>query len=653
MNVARIWNDPAERRKWITATSGVLIALALVAGRVVGWSEAGPALMTAAALLAGGDIATRAWAAVRVRHLGIEVLVTIAAVGALIIGEVWEAAAVTFLFALGGYLEARTRAGTRRAIEALLDVAPATAVVLRSGDVVTVPADEVRAGEVVLIKPGAQVPVDGEVVQGHGAIDESAITGESVPAEKGPGSAVFAGTFNQGSLLRVRATGVGEDTTLARIIRRVEEAQEAKAPAQRFIERFARVYTPAILGLSGVAYLISGDPRLALTLLVIGCPGALVISIPVSIVAGIGRAAREGILIKGGEHLERTARITAIAFDKTGTLTEGRPRLSAVVARAPESCAAASKATPAPADDAELSACAAALHASPEECAPEQRELLRHAAIAESGSEHPLARPVLAAAGAMGRVPTPDRFEAVAGHGIRAVHEGTRVEVGSARAMDAWDVAVPAAAERWAARIAGEGGTPMLVAVDGEFAGLLGVKDTPRRDAAEALDGVRAMGVRRTIMLTGDGRPAAEAVAGEVGIEEVHAELLPDQKLEWIRRLRHEGQDGARVRNGSNDAPALAAADVGIAMGAAGTDVAIETADIALMADDLRKIPRAIGIARRTRANMRQNVVIALATVAALLAGVLAGEVHMAGGMLIHELSVLAVIANGMRLTRA
>ena len=646
MHGTRIWSNPAERRKGITLASGLLISLAPISGTLLGWSPGRDALMGAAALLAGGDIAARAWSALRVRHLGIELLVTIATVGALAIGEVWEAAAVTFLFSLGGYLEARTLSGTRRAIEALLEVAPATAVVLRDGRQETVPAGEVQPGERVLVRPGARVPVDGEVVSGHGAVDESAITGESVPAEKGPGGTVYAGTLNQGGLLRVRAIGVGADTTLARIIHRVEEAQEAKAPAQRFIERFARGYTPAILGLGAVAYLVTRDLELALTLLVIGCPGALVISVPVSVVAGIGRAAREGILIRGGEHLERAGRITAVALDKTGTLTEGRPRLVEVAAVSRRAVRGAS-------GEPGVSVCAAPEAGSSAGCGAEQRDLLWMAAIAENGSEHPLARPVLSEASVLGAVPHPERLEAVPGRGIRTVHGGARIDVGSAVALGEWEIAVPGAASRRVEDITRDGGTPLLVAVDGEFAGVLGVSDAPRRNAAAALVRLREVGVRRVVMLTGDGPGAAAAVARAVGLGEVHAGLLPGEKLEWVRRLQREGEVVAMVGDGINDAPALAQADVGIAMGAAGTDVAIETADVALMADDLEKIPRAIELSKRTLSNMRQNLALALLTVGGLLAGVLAGEIHMAGGMLVHELSVLAVTLNGMRLLRA
>jgi Cd2+/Zn2+-exporting ATPase len=319
------WRSPKQRRQLLTAVSGLLIILALTSNYLLNQANWHNGLMTGAALIAGFDIAQRAWRSLRQRHISIELLVTIAAAGALVIGEYWEAAAVTFLFLFGAYLEARTLGQTRQVLQRLLELAPTTAIVLRNDRQLEVMPYEVVLGETVLIKPGAKIPVDGDVIDGRSAVDESAITGESMPVEKGAGTVVYAGTVNQAGLLKVKAIGVGSDTTLARIIRRVEEAQEEKAPTQRFIERFARWYTPFIILLSGAAYLITRELELALTLLVIGCPGALVISTPVSIVAGIGRAAKRGILIKGGEYLENAGKISALALDKTGTLTVGQP----------------------------------------------------------------------------------------------------------------------------------------------------------------------------------------------------------------------------------------------------------------------------------------------------------------------------------------
>jgi Cd2+/Zn2+-exporting ATPase len=332
-----IYRHPAERRKWLTIGSGLFIILAWITWYGFGQAAPWAPLMTTAAVLAGYDIALRAWASLRLRQLSIELLVIVAAIGALFINNHWESAAVTFLFMLGAWLEARTMTRTRGALKALIDAAPVTAIVLRNGETVLVAAHEVILGETVLVKAGERLPVDGEVIEGTAAVNEASITGEPIPAEKSPGSRVFAGTLAENGLLHLRATGVGADTTLARIITRVEEAQEAKAPAQRMIESFGRWYTPGVFVMAIVSYIVTRNVELSLTLLVVSCPGALVISTPVSVVAGIGRAARSGILIKGGEHLENAGRITALALDKTGTLTEGQPRLAEIVALAGQS----------------------------------------------------------------------------------------------------------------------------------------------------------------------------------------------------------------------------------------------------------------------------------------------------------------------------
>src|SRR5690606_1896446 len=372
--ILTILRQPASRRKWLTIISGTLIMLGLIALYGFGLRGLWAASMLAAALVAGSDIAWRAVQALRIRHFSIELLVTVAAIGALFIGEYWESAAVTFLFMLGAWLEARTLRQTRGALADLLKAAPEIATVIRDGQPVEIAASAVQPTEVVLVRAGNRIPVDAEVTDGTAAVSEAASTGEPIPAEKAPGSHVHAGTIAENGVLRIRATGIGADTTLARIIRRVEEAQEERAPSQRMIERFAQWYTPGIMVLALGAWAVTQDIRVALTLLVVACPGALVISTPVSIVAGIGRAARSGILIKGGQHLESAGRIDMLALDKTGTLTEGRPSLVEVLPLA----------------------------------GMDRAELLHWTAIAESGSDHPLGRPIAAAGRAEGDIPAPE-----------------------------------------------------------------------------------------------------------------------------------------------------------------------------------------------------------------------------------------------------
>lgn len=630
--IRALFSNLQQRRKILTMLSGSLIAIAFGGEYFFGWTAVFSVSMIAAAAIAGWDIAARALTSLRNRYVSIELLVTIAALGALLIGEYWEAAAVTFLFIFGAYLEARTLGQTRKILSGLLDLTPSTAIVVRDGRQMEVLPHEVEADEMVLVKPGTKIPVDGDVVDGRSAVDESAITGEPMPEEKTPGSKVFAGTVNQNGLLKVHATGIGADTTLARIIRRVEEAQDEKAPTQKFIERFARWYTPFIIGLSLLAYVVTRDIELALTLLVIGCPGALVISTPVSVVAGIGRAAKSGILIKGGEYLENAGKISALALDKTGTLTQGKPRLTNIIPF---------DVTPNP-----------GLFSANKKWNAAQAFALYWAAIVEAGSEHPLARSILLEADALGKVPSAERFETRTGRGVWAQYDGHIIAVGTLELMR--ELEIPVADEPKAALTAlkSEGETAVLVALDGKVIAVFGIADPLRETAPAMIQRLRKAGLKRIVMLTGDDRITAMSIARQAGIEDVRAGLLPEDKLVIIRELQKEGYVVAMVGDGINDALALAAADVGIAMGAAGTDIAIETADIALMSDDLLKLPEAIRLSKATLNNIHQNVVIALVTVTILLLGVLFRQVHMASGMLIHEASVLIVILNGMRLLK-
>ncbi|HZJ08715.1 MAG TPA: cation-translocating P-type ATPase, partial [Trueperaceae bacterium] len=458
-------------RRWtVPAASGVLIAISLLLGLTTQRGQLANAVMLAAAVVAGAPVALKAWRALSVKVIGIDLLVTVAAGGAVVIGEYWEAAAVTFLFAVGHALEAATLDRTRSALAELVAVAPDTAVVLRAGEQQEVPAGAVKIGETVLIKNGAKVPVDGEISGGTGALEESSITGESLPVDKTSGDKVFAGTFLTSGFLQVVATGVGADTTLARIIHRVEEAQDAKAPTQRFMDRFSAWYTPGVIVLAAAMGLVTRDVELALTLLVIGCPGALVISIPVSIVAGIGRAARDGLLVKGGEYLETAARIDAVALDKTGTLTRGRPKVARVVALASEYS---------------------------------QAEVLAWAARAEAASEHPLARPVLEAAADEGVSARglPEVTEPIPGQGIRAVVDGNEVLVGNARLLERLPEGATRDGRQEASRLARAGETPMLVALNGRVIGVIGVADELREDAAEMVKGLHAAGIKRVVML--------------------------------------------------------------------------------------------------------------------------------------------------------
>ena len=592
-------------------TWGVVVVSGLMI--IASWITGSDLLMIAAAVVAGYQIAISAYQALRIKTISIDLLVIVAAVGALFIHNYWESAAVTFLFALGGALEKATLNKTRQALSDLVDAAPETATVLRDGEPQTVEVWELVPGDIVLIRNGEQVPVDGTVISGHGGVDEASITGESVPAEKAEGTEVFAGTWLRSGVLRVKAVGIGADTALARIIHRVEDAQDAKAKTQTFMEKFAKYYTPGVMLTALVIGLLTRNVELALTLLVIGCPGALVISIPVSIVAGIGRSARDGVLIKGGEYLETAARVSAVVVDKTGTLTNGRPELTDVVVL----------------DDAWS-----------------EDQILTLAARAETASEHPLAEAIIRGAEQRNlSVAMVEQAEPVTGKGIRAQVDGHTVTVGSAELLDH----TPDNERILALNAAGK--TAMFVGVDGRAVGIVAVADTIRDDTPAAIQALHARDIK-VIMATGDAQRVAENVAAELGVDEVHADMMPEDKLALVKELQRQGHTVAMVGDGVNDTPALAQADIGVAMGAAGSPAAIETADIALMADRLPRLPYALGLAKRTVNTMRLNIAIALITVAMLLVGVLFGGVTMAIGMLVHEASVLLVIAIAMLLLR-
>ena len=593
----------------VVAASGLLIVLSWI----IPHELTSNALMIAAAVVAGYQIAISAVQALRIKLISIDLLVVVAAVGALFINNYWESAAVTFLFALGKALERATMNRTRKALSDLVEAAPETATVLRDGEPETVEIWELVPGDVVLVKNGEQIPVDGRVLSGHGGVDEATITGESVPAEKAVDSEVFAGTWLRSGVLRVEAIGIGSDSTLAKIIHRVEDAQDDKARTQTFLEKFSQYYTPGVMIAALAVGLITRNVELALTLLVIACPGALVISIPVSIVAGIGRAAKDGVLIKGGEYLETSARVDAIVVDKTGTLTEGRPALTDVEVLDP---------------------------------AYTEDEVLTLAARAETASEHPLAEAIIRGAEARGlTVAMVDKAEPVTGKGIRATVDGHQVAVGSAELLDE----TPDGAR--ILELNEQGKTAMYVGVDGKPVGMVAVADTIRHDAPVAIRALHDKGVK-VIMATGDAERVARNVAAELGVDEVHAQMMPEDKLELVKSLQAQGKTVAMIGDGVNDTPALATADIGVAMGAAGSPAAIETADIALMADKLPRLPYALGLAQRTVRTMRLNIGIALATVAVLLVGVILGGVTMSIGMLVHEGSVLLVIAIAMLLLR-
>jgi Cd2+/Zn2+-exporting ATPase len=607
-----------SKKNHIALAGAILIAAGFISGLGFKNETAAALAFVIASVIGVAPIAIQAYQALRVKVVSIDLLVTIAVIGAFFIKNFEESAIVTFLFLFGAYLEQRTLNKTRSAIRELTEMAPESALKQTAdGEFEEVDVEEVDVGDILLVKTGAKIPVDGTVISGEGSINEASITGESLPVLKGEGAKVFAGTILDNGTIRIVADRVGEDTTFGRIIELVEDAQDSKSKAERFIDRFAKYYTPAVLALGLLVWLISRDLELAITILVLGCPGALVIGVPVSNVAGIGNGARHGVLLKGSEVIGDFSRLDTIVFDKTGTLTMGNPSV-----------------------------------AEKEFYGDNIDKALEYLASVESESDHPLAKAVLEGTGETTIYPVEDT-EVIKGCGIIASVDGHRIAVGNAALMEREginvDVKVKADMERF-----GKNGTSLvLTAVDGELKILMGVRDQIRPSVKENLQRLKKLGVRNLIMLSGDNQGTVDLVARELGLTEAHGNMLPEDKSAYIRRLtEEEGRITAFVGDGVNDSPSLALANIGIAMGG-GTDVAIETSDVVLMNSDFGRLPHALGLARATARNMRQNILIAVGVVLFLLASVFFSEwMNMSIGMLVHEGSILVVILNGMRLLR-
>jgi Zn2+/Cd2+-exporting ATPase len=619
--------EPSFIRQRLLVASGACLATGLASS----WLELAPAISIAAfvaSVLTGGVYpARRAVMSLKARTLDIHVLMAIAVVGAVILGEWSEAATVIFLFAVAQYLESRSMDRARHAVRALMDLTPPDALVVRRGQERRVLVDDVVLGDLLRIRPGSKVPLDGIVVSGSSDVNQAPITGESMPVDKHEGAELFAGTINGRGALEMRVTRLRRDTTLARIIHLVDRAQAQRAPSQAFVERFARYYTPFVITIAVAVALI---PPLvfqaaaldwvyrALVLLVISCPCALVISTPVSIVSALAAAARHGVLVKGGVHLERLAAVRVIAFDKTGTLTRGRPAVVGVTAFNDTS----------------------------------EPRLLALAAALESRSEHPIAAAIVhhARAHAAGTVDV-ERFRSLPGLGAEAVLHGRPALIGNVRLFRERGLLAPEMEAAVLKKAAG-GSTPVLLAWDGAVIGMITVADRPREAARDVMDLLRGQGVRHVVMLTGDNAAAATSVARELGIAEHRAELLPEDKVDAVHALKTRYGMTAMVGDGVNDAPALAAADVGIAMGAAGSDTALETADIALMGDDLSRIPFALRLSRATLRNIKTNIAASLLLKFVFLALAVTGHATLWMAIVADTGASLLVIANGLRLLR-
>jgi Cd2+/Zn2+-exporting ATPase len=584
-------------------------------------------LFITAYIFGGWDISQHAWHAIKEKHFDTDLLMVMAALGAAALGEFAEGALLLFLFSLGHALEERALDRARRAVRALADLAPKTALVKRDGKEQELPVESLQLEDVVIVRPGVRIPVDGIILNGNSGIDQSSVTGESLPVDKIPGDQVFASTVNGEGALEVKVTRLAKDSTLARVMKMVEEAQAQKSPTQQTVEKFERIFVPAVLIITGLIIILPplfGFPfresfLRAMTLLVAASPCALALGTPASILAGVAQAARNGVLVKGGMHLENLGRLKAIAFDKTGTVTHGKPEVTDIVAF--------------------------------QSSGWKEADLLSIAAGAESRSAHPLAQAVVRAAQTKGvPVSVMDEVESLTGRGLRAVSKGMTIWVGNQKLMDEAGVTLAADAIQKAQSLQQTGKTLFWVAENKKAIGLIALADTLRLEAASTMKALKKIGVEHTIMLTGDNVRSASAIAAQVGLTDCRADLMPEDKLIVIRDLVKEYGQVAMIGDGVNDAPALANATVGIAMGGAGTDVALETADVALMGDDLSKLPFAVGLGRATRAIIIQNLFISLGVIALLIITSLTGIVSIGIAIIFHEGSTLVVVANALRL---
>lgn len=603
-----------KNRNRLTATTGILIVLAFAAKWLFKSETAESGLLLAASLIGGFPIAASAWQALKVKVISIDLLVTLAILGAFVIQEFEESAIVAFLFLFGAYLEQKTLAKTRSAIKELVEMIPETALrQTADGDFEEVDLDDLDEGDILLVKTGGKIPVDGEVVFGSGTANEASITGESMPLGKKPGDPVYAGTILENGTIRIKAEKVGDETTFGKIIELVEEAQDSKSQAERLIDRFSKYYTPVVLFLAIIVGLISQDLELAVTILVLGCPGALVIGVPVSNVAGIGNGAKQGILFKGSEVITKFSKVDTIMFDKTGTLTYGDPRVSQVKKYG-------------------------------------QGQLAEQLLVSvEKESAHPLAKAITGYYEDL-EAKEVEASQVLQGGGIVAQVAGQQVLVGNRYLLDQYHVPVTKEMEKDMEELAAAGNSLVLVAVKGQLELALGLKDEIRAGVKEDLAALKKLGVKNLLLLSGDNQKTVDLVAEELGLTEAYGQLLPEDKAEFVKKRQAAGEIVAFVGDGINDSPSLARADIGIAMGS-GTDVAIETSNVVLMNGSFDRIPRALALAKATRRNMIENITIALAVVAILLVSVLASSwMNMAIGMFVHEGSILVVILNAMRL---
>lgn len=605
------------KKNQITLISGLLIVLGFFGRFVLDNLIMFNGSLIIASVLGIAPIAIQAYQALKVKVISIDVLVTIAVIGALLIKTYEESAIVTFLFLFGAYLEQRTLNQTRSAIKDLTDMAPEKAMKqMEDGEFEEVDVFDVDEGDILLVRTGSSVPVDGTVLTGEGHVNEASVTGESVPASKKQGMEVFAGTILENGTIQVQADRVGEDTTFGRIIELVEDAQDSKSEAERFIDNFSKYYTPAVLGIAIIIYLFTKNTEMAITALVLGCPGALVIGVPVSNVSGIGNGARNNVLLKGSEVINDFSKVDTIIFDKTGTLTVGNPEV-----------------------------------AEKKFYGENIDQMIGYLASVERESDHPLAKAVLEDIGET-TFSIVEATEVVKGKGVVATVDGHHIAVGNAALMESENIFINDQARKDIKQFETNGNSLVLTAIDGEFKALMGIRDQIRPGVKEELQNLKKLGAKNLLVLSGDNQGTVDLVASEIGLTEAHGNMLPEDKSDYIKELQAKGQVVAFVGDGINDSPSLAIADIGISMGS-GTDVAIETSDVVLMQSDFNHLAHALGLTKAISRNMKQNITIAIGVVILLFSGLLFSDwMSMSIGMLAHEGSTLIVILNGIRLLR-
>lgn len=599
----------------ITFLSGILVVIGILNHFLFEMPSLTDWAFIIAAIIGGIPIALQAIGSLKVKVVSIDVLVTVAIVGAFIIKNYEESAIVSFLFLFGGYLEQRTLNKTRSAIKALTEIAPDTAwKCTENGEYEEVDIDEVDIGDVLLVKTGGKIPVDGEVISGSGHVNEASITGESDYVSKKVDTGVYAGTILENGTLTIRASKVGEDTTFGKIIELVEEAQDSKSEAERFIDNFSKYYTPMTLLIALLVYLFSKNVELAITVLVLGCPGALVIGVPVSNVAGIGNGAKNGVLLKGSELIKSFSKTDTFIFDKTGTLTIGKPQVI----------------------DAEFFG---------------NEKYLKDLLVSiERESDHPLANAIIEAYGEERTLYKLQNTDVIKGFGIESVIDNKTVLLGNLTLLKNREISLSDEIQGLASQYEKNGNSIIAMAVDGEFQALIGIRDKVRSGAREKLKELKRLGAKQLIILSGDNQGSVDVIRNELGLTEAYGNLLPEDKAEFVKKMKREGHTVAFVGDGINDSPSLALSDVAIAMGN-GTDVAVEVSDVVLMNSDINRLPHAYGLTKKTYTNMVQNIVIAVGTVLFLLASLIFSNwMNMSIGMFVHEASILAVILNGMRL---